>query len=239
MRRKIGFGISEPRETNYLASVSDLMAGLLFIFIIALTWQIIEFQQEKERQETARSELLQQLKSRLDTEGIYVVIDTTSGVLRIPDTALTFDTGKANLTDDLVERLKTIRRVFEEELICYQYGSISKECHKKNKYHHHLDAVFIEGHTDSQAYSGDMIGLRNRLLSAERANKVYSVLMYDQSEDGISELPLFSMKNSKGQPLFSLSGYGATRPITKTKEDDVRENRRIEFRFLMNLETAK
>jgi flagellar motor protein MotB len=41
------------------------------------------------------------------------------------------------------------------------------------------------------------------------------------------------LKNNHGMPLFSVSGYGETRPVTKIQqtEEDFRRNRRIDLRF--------
>ena len=41
------------------------------------------------------------------------------------------------------------------------------------------------------------------------------------------------MNNQDGDPLFSVSGYGETRPVNdqQSSEDDYRLNRRIDIRF--------
>lgn len=256
-RRKV-----EQGEMNYLISTSDLMAGLLFVFIIALAIQIISFNEEEERtvqakeearqahskavkaerkaedlqnrlagNDVARRDLLHRMQSKLAKEGLYVKVDPSNGVLRLPEESITFDTGKATLEERYISRLQTLRTALSDELKCFHSKSAAlTECEKINPYSHTLDAVFIEGHTDNQPFGGDTTGKRNRTLSTERANTVYTILLDDNSV-------LREFLNPNGQNLFSLSGYGAERPVPghfhqKPTNDPV--NRRIELRFLMS-----
>lgn len=247
-------------EINYLVSTSDMMAGLLFVFIIALVIQMCaevktkleyeetkaaleetraEAEEEKQRAERikqqlagadiARKILLDRVKKGLAKAGIVVTTDDSNGVLRLPEAAITFNTGKSTLLPEYIDRLNTVKRVLISELACFVPGAQYSNCANVNKYHHTLDAVFIEGHTDNQPYGGDETGKKNRQLSTERANTVYSILLDDFS-------CLSDYKNPRGQQLFSLSGYGSERPVPghkhkKFTDDPV--NRRIELRFLM------
>lgn len=128
---------SRPERVNYLASVSDLMSALLFVFILTLAVAIIqartaagradeEARHAKEAAERARIALenlnqvqgrltiveerlegnsralkafLEQLKTSLEEQGIMVDIDTVRGVLRVPESAVTFGVGLNTLDD--------------------------------------------------------------------------------------------------------------------------------------------
>lgn len=267
---------SDQSEMNYLVSTSDLMAGLLFIFIIALALQIISFNEEEHRaivaeqaardaeakarqaemearvarqearkaelkaeeiqnrlagNDVARRDLLVRMQTKLAEEEIQVTIDPTNGVLRLPEEAITFETGKSTLNDVYASRLRIIRQALIDELSCFHSkASVNRGCNQINPYQHTLDAVFIEGHTDNQPFGGDTTGKRNRALSTERANTVYSILLDEGSA-------LYHYQNPKGQNLFSLSGYGSERPVPghfhQWPTND-RVNRRIELRFLMS-----
>ena len=171
-----------PEETNYLASVSDLMAGLLFIFIIATVLQIMYFNEEEKRaieaekraqeiqnklagNDIARSDLLKRIQKRLADQGILVSIDPSSGVVRLPEVSITFETGKATLNEEHVARIRIIRHALIDELRCFHSKSSSiKNCSAANPYAHTLDAVFVEGHTDNQPFGGDHSGMRYRML---------------------------------------------------------------------------
>lgn len=276
-------------RVNYLASVSDLMSGLLFVFILTLAVAIIQARsaagkaeeearnaqqaaeeariatlranEEAERargalekaKETeanlrevqgrltiveerlegnsrALKALLQQVRKSLAEKGIAVDVDTVRGVLRVPESAVTFGVGLNSLDESNIEKVKLIGSVLEKELPCYQPESMKiPRCMKMNPNGNTLDAVFIEGHTDNQAYRGDETGRRNRLLSTARSNAVFDAMV-------VGNPGLEGLKNIKNERLFSLSGYGASRPLPGHEHSvptNDPANRRIEFRFIM------
>ncbi len=266
-----------PERVNYLASVSDLMSALLFVFVLALAVAIIQAklaadraadQAEQAKAATIQAQaatlqaqnaprnlervqarlaavetrlagtreatkgLLVHLQEELAKQNIRVDVDVAKSVLRVPETAVTFEVGKSQLDEENIERVRSIGRVLAEELICYQ-AAVSPEqaerCAKINPYGHTLDAVFIEGHTDNQRYRGDETGSRNRFLSTARSNAVYGVMVVENDI-------FLKLKNRSDETLFSLSGYGAERPLPghwHAEPTNDPANRRIEFRFLM------
>lgn len=264
---------SEGRSENYLASVSDLMSALLFVFIIALACAIIQAQSAANDAEdaqtraeaaeaqamtahkqaetvrsrlveveerlrgnnVARAGLLMHIKETLDAElGIQVSIDTSKGVLRLPEEAVTFRKQSYVLEDPYLERVAEMGKYFAKVLPCYRPAGEDNPagaapfCRTLNPNGNLLDAVFIEGHTDNLRFRGDTSNWRNRMLSASRANSVFEVMVLGNSE-------LADMTNSAGESLFSLSGYGADRPLPNhdhAEPTDDQANRRIEFRFI-------
>jgi outer membrane protein OmpA-like peptidoglycan-associated protein len=82
----------------------------------------------------------------------------------------------------------------------------------------------VEGHTDregSQAYNWD--------LSADRAINTFRALA---EEAAIAT----ELRNDDGKYLFSVAGYGENRPAVEgATEAAMRQNRRIDLRFVMNL----
>ena len=90
-----------------------------------------------------------------------------------------------------------------------------------------LDAVFIEGHTDS-------VGTHehNWELSAKRAISVFREIT--ESSPFLNE----GLKNKNGVPVLNVSGYEARRPIT-TIPENFHLNRRIELRFIMRSPTPE
>ena len=262
-----------PRDgqVNYLASVSDLMSALLFVFILTLAVAIlqartaaveaknatlraeaearnaIQVRQDLERLQKelivvdnrltqsskALEVLLTRIERQLTTRGIPVSIDTIRGVLRVPESAVTFPVGSYRLDSGNVSKVHMIGTVLAQVLQCYQPRQkeqpVTASCLKLNPNGHTLDAVFIEGHTDNQAYRGDTTGKRNRMLSTGRSNAVFDAMISGNRD-------LLSLTNLNGERLFSLSGYGSARPLPghehSTPTDDP-ANRRIEFRFLL------
>lgn len=282
----------ESGAPNYLASVSDLMSSLLFIFIITLVsammqaksaqreaeaqtavaklaqqeadasrreaeaakklavaarkeaeTQRIELKNVKDRlasveerltgNDTARRGLLESIQDRLLADhGIRVTIDAARGVLRIPETAVTFAVGSANLDAKNAQRVQIIGQVLAEELTCFTSSSLKengKACGKRNPNGNTLDAVFLEGHTDNQTFRGDASGSRNLTLSTARSSSVYQSLLTGNKT-------LAALRNDKDEVLFSLSGYGSERPVPghfHAAPTDDTANRRIELRFIL------
>lgn len=264
MRRSVRCKNKVETEHNFLASVSDLTSALLFVFIIALAGAIIQAQKaandavkanasaiqyadqaRKTRDELsvvnsrlqgnniARGALIGTIQEQMTTElKVHVNIDSTKGVLRVPEAAISFETGSAKLNDENLQRLEKMGNILAKTLPCFRPvekgATRDKHCIALNPNGNILDAVFIEGHTDNQSFYGDTLENRNRMLSTSRSNAVYQALVLGN--------PLLSkMKNSKDESLFSISGYGADRPLPghyhETPTSDA-ANRRIEFRFI-------
>lgn len=241
----------EDEGTGYLISVSDIMAGLLFVFLITLVAFVINFRFATDRQEEARQiaedrqlqaervtedltnarrlrqELLTDIEGRLIDLQIRVEVDFDHGVLRLTEDAMTFPSGSAELPPAERTKLRQIGSVLIGVLPCYTTEPPA-ECgpEKKGK----LDAVFIEGHTDNVPLG---FAVRERFrdnwdLSAQRA--MYTYRMLAEFELGV---PL--LRNRLEQPLFSVSGYGEGRPVvTHAGPTNEPRNRRIDLRFIMS-----
>jgi len=207
-------------------SFSDLMSGLLVIFILAAVALIIELTQKSERIDTsieelklaeaARSAILRDIKEELAEKGIIVNIVENDTVLRIPESTLSFESGQDTLPDD-------DRTIFEVRAI----GDALHRAITTNERWRYLDTVFVEGHTDSMGiwYRGK----GNWGLSADRAVSIWKLW---QEEISV-EPKLNELRNYNGQLLFSVSGYADTRRINlveETEEERAR-NRRIDIRF--------
>ena len=216
-----------PDEDNpYWISFSDIMAGLLVIFILACVLLIIKLSTMEERVHDAireiqkanqiRATMLLEIRDYLADRGIIVEISENYSVLRIPDERLYFDSLCYEIPDDKKALLADIGHAL--------YDAINK-----NKRHTYIDTIFIEGHTDSRKAVSLEMG--NWGLSSYRAIAVWKFW----SENLTIGLSLKKLKNSYGKTMFSVSGYAATRPLVKNDNtiDKQRKNRRIDLRFSM------
>jgi chemotaxis protein MotB len=247
--------LSEDPGTGYLLSISDLMSGLLFIFIILLAVFVVNFKRAIQEQEQIniklndvvngltennqrRSDLLKQIQVELQKKNINVHIDLKHGILRLKEDTIRFTTGGDRLNETQLERLNTIGDVLASIIPCY--ASNPAESYEENPYlfsecdeniEGKLDSIFIEGHTDNVPIGGNLARKfkDNWDLSASRSIYTFRAL--------VTRLPALSlMKNTSEQPIFSVSGYGDGRPVPGhyypyPKNDP--ENRRIDIRFIM------
>jgi len=225
-------------EGSYLASVSDLMSGLIFIFIIVivvfalgLKEQEIKKEDEVRRLKGAaeeRTRLLERVRDDLTKAGIQVTIVPEQGVLRLGEGIL-FGLGRADLDLQGQATVSHLATVLGRVLPCYTTlpaGDARQECGDSGKAGR-VDALFIEGHTDNLRLSG-LGGFKdNWELSTSRAKNIYLNL--------VASNPLLDeLRNHEAQPVLSVSGYADRRGIQPNTSDAFRAlNRRIDLRFVM------
>ena len=212
-----------PEEgESYFMSMTDMMVGLLLIFIILLAYFALNLQSKTEELTGANREraiILNRLQESLKEKGLQVEIDTQTGVLRLPDDVL-FDKARWELNERGRAAVSKVASAMVEVLPCYTTSHLCKE----RRSSHLIDAVFIEGHTDSDAMYGAM---DNYGLSVRRAETTFAVLKMRQPD-------LNNFRNSGGARILGLSGYGPDRPIVQGDSEEAKKrNRRIDLRFLM------
>lgn len=219
-------------ENPYWMSFSDIMSALLVIFILAsvvLILQLMEIREQlKEQQEQFQQELVELKKAEevrrtilkeavetLRARGIPVEVSENQTVLSIPNELLGFDTGAYDIAPAFQARALEIGQVIHEV--------ISREDRVE-----YLDTVFVEGHTDNRPYKNAQIK-GNWGLSTFRAISLWQY--WAASLPGDEQLN--RLVNKEQKPLFSVSGYGETRPVVfdQVSEEDFKRNRRIDIRF--------
>ena len=213
--------------------MSDLLVGMLFIFIIILMVFALNFRvaQQQTRQVTEhlanaaelRSQLLSDLQRQLRRQGIPVAVDPTNGVMHLPESLL-FDSGSADFKPSGFRALGVLSRELSHDLPCYTAGRTPKYCPADA--HPIIDALFIEGHTDNVPIQTSSF-YDNWDLSAARSKNTYLNLIKDVPQLG-------KLSNERRQPLLSISAYGDTRPVGSNATDaGRRKNRRIDLRFII------
>lgn len=224
-------------EESYFVSMTDMMVGIIFIFIILLMTFALSFReaedvrQEKvaqlENVELAKREILTDIKKSLEEAGIKVEIDLENGILHLPEEIL-FPSGSANLNARGRESLAYLAAALHTVVPCYASNIELREavgCTGRTPAM--LDAIFVEGHTDNIPVGQVNQFQDNWELSAQRAIETYKVLI------GIEPI-LDKLMNDKPQKLFSVSGYGEFRPRADNETEVGKQaNRRIDLRFLM------
>ena len=233
-------------DESYFVSMTDIMVGMLFVFILIIMYFSYQLKIQSEAQDDYaqsatdhRTQILVELKDYLEGDGqIKIEIDTEQGILRVPEGVL-FDSGVADILQGsnsdffsakLAEAFAAVIRcsVLNEALKVFDS---SEKCRSKNVNRAFIESIFIEGHTDNIPIKG---GLRdnfkinsNLRLSARRASNTY--------ENMIAKKPVLEkFKSPKNEPVFAVSAYGKTRPIdTNSSSSGRANNRRIDIRLLM------
>src|SRR5579863_10344923 len=129
------FSAHAEEEEGYFVSMTDMMVGLLFIFIIMLMFFAMRFQQATKRQddvtqkqdvmiekltdsERTRSEILENLGQFLQSRGINVTIVKDEGVLRLPEDIL-FSKANWELNTKGVAAVRVLAEALGQVLPCY------------------------------------------------------------------------------------------------------------------------
>lgn len=230
---------SEEEEESYFVSMADMMVGLLFIFIILLLYFALQFRQTTDTLTSAgqtRREILETLKERLDKRlkpyNLTVRIDAETGVLSLPNSIL-FDTAQFELSPQGRQAVGIVADELSVVLPCYtDHAPGGPTCRGKAVSANKIDAIFIEGHTDSDPLSGGGVLRDNMDLSALRATNTFRQLTDTHPE-------LEQLVNRSGHqpvPILGVAGYGERRPVLDangTADQIKAQNRRIDLRFLM------
>ena len=194
--------------------LSDLMAGLLGVFVLALAYFMLnvgDIQNQYTGNTEKRNAMLKEIKAEMKQYDVDIQIVEDQGIIRIPAGVL-FESGEADINGEGAEHINELSQVL--------YRVLQEDTYKTSE-----DTIFIEGHTDSDPIENHPRYRSNWDLSTERAINTLTKLEEDNES-------LKQLKNAVGNPIFSCSGYADTRPVT-TDEERKAENRRIDLRFTM------
>ncbi|TAE34287.1 MAG: OmpA family protein [Alphaproteobacteria bacterium] len=233
---------AEEHDEGYFASFTDLLVGILFVFIILLMVFASNFnkqtQQTREATEAitgmteSRNKVLEEIQRSLQESGVAVRVDLKQGILRLPESVL-FDVGKYELNEGGVDALTKLAHVLNIYVPCLAKTkeptvATEKTCDQMQlKSRDGLETLLIEGHTDHQ---GSDTGFDNWGLSARRA-----ISVFQQITHAVPALD-HGIVNMQDIPVLAVSGYEARRPVSTT---DLKPNRRIDLRFIMRSPTPE
>ncbi|MDZ4761752.1 MAG: OmpA family protein [Alphaproteobacteria bacterium] len=222
------------RRESYYASITDMLIGLLFLFIIMLMYFALQLRTTTEDLVTAeetRNELLEKVAGYLRSRDVRAEIDLSAGVLRLPDEIL-FEKGRDEPKAEGGAALRILAEAMTVNLPCYAYQLSSPRPAECSSYPHHVEAIFIEGHTDSDPIEGNARIRDNWDLSAARASNTFRLI--SRYQPGLLAFLTEPAGSEEARPLLSVAGYGDQRPVDRGSGEDAKSrNRRIDIRFVM------
>jgi flagellar motor protein MotB len=255
--------ILEDEGSGYLVSVSDIMAGLLFVFIITLLSFVIHFQDAADRKQKETKELETQTEELVEeTKELKEKKETTERVI----TRLTNNRSiRDQLLRNIQARLKEqgIRVSVDEELgvlrlteETVRFRSMSSELDEVPRRHlrmisavlNELLPCYTTGVQHVAHCDADTRGkLEAVFIEGHTDNKPFrnsgGYTNWDLSAKRaigtyqfmIEQYPeLARLKNASNLPLFSVAGYAEQRPVVPHDvPTDDERNRRIDIRFIM------
>ena len=207
----------EEREENaFSLSTGDLMAGLLFIFVLLLMGALLQVQ-EKAEQDEEIVKRYDQIKTQLyidlqeefkeDLTVWRATIDSTLCV-RFQEPSMLFDLDKAFLKHKFKEILNDFFPRYIKVL-------------NRPEYKDNIVEIRIEGHTDS-----DGEYFHNMELSQNRTRTVLQYCFGLMNED----------EAGWAKSLITANGLSSSQPIIINGVEDKSLSRRVEFRVRTNAE---
>jgi flagellar motor protein MotB len=272
--------VEEEEKKDVFAPVSDLMVGVVFIFLVMImalslvmmedavprpefdqvTRELAETRAQRDalqkradqladfvaylktqgvvplldrlaEADATRAKILQMLKERLEKAGVKVEADFRSGVLRLP-TGNLFESAQAEPTPFGSDVIRILGVSLADTVPCFIPGAARAPACPPLSPGSVLNAVYIEGHTDTAPIHAENFR-DNWDLSAARAIAAYRIVR--ESDARVPDL-----KNAEGKSLVGVSGYADTRPANealtekqRSEKSAMEADRRIEVRLIM------
>lgn len=213
--------IEDNNDGNiFWITMTDLMTGLVLVFIVMFFYTYITGHIEQVKQNIARENVSKALQESLASQNINANIDST-GVVKISDLEL-FEINSYELSNKGKAYLDKFAPTYLNSLFSNEYLD-------KN-----IDKIIIQGHTDSQTfkgkYSDDEQYMKNMELSLKRA---YAVANY------MTNTPYNKNNGNKLRKMILVEGASFSNPIIIKGKEDYAKSRRVELKLVLKNSTKK
>ena len=208
--------IEENNDGNiFWITMTDLMTGLVLVFIVMFFYTYINSHLEIVSQTLAKENATKALQESLASQNLNANIDPISGVVKISDLEL-FELGSYKLSPKGKSYLDKFAPTYFNSLFSNDYLN-------KN-----IDKIIIQGHTDSQTnkgkYNEDQQYMKNMELSLNRA---YEVANY------MTNTPYNKKNGNKLRKMIIVEGASFSNPILTNGKEDFAKSRRVELKLVM------
>lgn len=173
--------------------------------------------------DATRLKILKEIEARLKIEfpDLEVKVSERNDALQFKGDGL-FRSGQSELRREKRPVMERVAEVLDEVLPCYTFGPASRWDKDCNPAFAVIEAIQVEGHTDSDGGEAYNLSLSNR-----RAESAFWAML--------GRAPgLLGHLNARNQPVMSVAGYGKYRPVAPNDTPQGKaENRRIDLRIIM------
>lgn len=203
---------SLPEEQpSFWMSYADIMAGLLFIFILILLYTVYDYrtelgnkQEQIDRMLGLRRDIISTLTNEFKDTNLQLEIDTQTGAIRFPG-GVFFAVDSYSITEEGKEYLKE----FVPRYVNVILGS---------RFRDYIAQIIIEGHTDN-----DGTYLYNLELSQNRTLEAAKYILGNEFD--------FTYKDIL-KTYLTANGRSFSHPVLTNKgKIDKAKSRRVEFKF--------
>lgn len=204
---------AEGDNNIFWTTMADLLLGLAIIFMTLFVLAMTGFTQQSLEQKKQQIETSKELIENLKDANIDAQVDEMTGDIKISDLEL-FELGSYNLSPK--------GKVYLDKLIPIYINTIFS----KKELIDEVDNIIVQGHTDSQTYSGikdpNLGYMKNMELSLQRANAVADYMFRTGYDKKYSE---------KLREILTVEGKSYSEPILVNGKEDYNKSRRVELRL--------
>lgn len=206
---------NESDENIFWVTMSDLLLGLMVVFLTMFIFAITGFTQQKINEKESQYEATEKIAKELQKNNIKAEADKFSGTIKISDLEL-FELNSWELSEKGKDYMSKFVPVYLNTIM------------KDEKIRENISQIIIEGHTDSQAFANSKSEedkyFKNMDLSLKRASSVAQYIVYSN----------YQGKNSYEKELFkliSVEGKGPSKPVIVNGKEDYAKSRRVELKL--------
>lgn len=211
-RNKSGY---QNEENIFWITMTDLMLGLVLVFMILFFYSSTSSYFEKVREQTITGNINTQLSEKLKEQNVDASVDLFSGVVNISDLEL-FELNSWELSPK--------GRAYLQKFVPIYVNTIFANEDYKGK----ITGLVIQGHTDSQTFAGvatpEEQYMKNMELSLKRA---YSVASYFRHTS-------YDKKYSNDlEKIMLVEGCSYSKPVLDPNgKEDFSKSRRVELKLI-------
>ena len=206
---------NDSDENIFWVTMSDLLLGLMVVFLTMFIFAITGFTQQKINEKESQYEATEKIAKELQKNNIKAEADKFSGTIKISDLEL-FELNRWELSEK--------GKAYMSKFVPVYLDTIMKD----EKIRENISQIIIEGHTDSQAFANSKSEedkyFKNMDLSLKRASSVAQYIVYSN----------YQGKNSYEKELFrliSVEGKGPSKPVIVNGKEDYAKSRRVELKL--------
>ncbi len=206
---------NDSDENIFWVTMSDLLLGLMVVFLTMFIFAITGFTQQKINEKESQYEATEKIAKELQKNNIKAEADKFSGTIKISDLEL-FELNRWELSEK--------GKAYMSKFVPVYLDTIMKD----EKIRENISQIIIEGHTDSQAFANSKSEedkyFKNMDLSLKRASSVAQYIVYSNYKGKSSyEKELFK--------LISVEGKGPSKPVIVNGKEDYAKSRRVELKL--------
>ena len=204
----------EAEENVFWTTMSDLMLGLAVVFMTLFVLAISGFSTQKVEQKQEQIKATNEVVEKLQEQQVEAEVDKMTGDIKISDLEL-FEVNSWVLSKKGQQYLDKLIPIYIDTIF------------SKQELIDGIENIVIQGHTDSQSFSGlstkDEQFAKNMELSLKRANSVAQYIFKTNFNKKYSE---------RLRKMILVEGKSFSEPILKADgTEDYAKSRRVELKL--------